>query len=146
MNVDVTAEVIIQRPRAEVFRFVTDVAQDTLWTSGLLEAHQLTDGPFAAGTRIERTSKFLGRRFSYTIEIRHVEPDAHIEMVTTAGPFPMTIHYQLDDQAEGTRMRIRALGEPGGFFSLAAPLLGRSVRRQIGLDLETLKEVLESRS
>jgi uncharacterized protein YndB with AHSA1/START domain len=146
MNVDVTAEVIIQRPRAEVFRFVTDVSQDTLWTSGLIEARKVTDGPFAAGTRIERTSKFLGRRFSYTIDIQRVEPDALVEMVTTAGPFPMTIYYQLDDQAGGTRMRIRAMGEPGGFFSLAAPLLGRSVRRQIGLDLETLKDVLESRS
>jgi hypothetical protein len=36
-------------------------------------------------------------------------------------------------------------GEPGGFFRLAEPLIQRAVKRQFRADLETLKDMLETR-
>lgn len=142
MSIDVQVHALIPRSAAEVFAFVTDVSKDVLWTSGLLDARLVTDGPYATGARVARTSKFLGRRMVYTLEITEVVPDARVEMITTAGPFPMQISYRLEPEGGGTRLFIRAAGDPGGFYALAGPLLASAVRRQIQLDLDTLADLL----
>jgi len=41
-------------------------------------------------------------------------------------------------------MRIRAEGEPSGFYKVAGPLLSRAVRRSIAADLARLKATLEA--
>lgn len=37
------------------------------------------------GPQVERASKFLGRRFSYTIDVVEVEPLRRVEMKTSVG-------------------------------------------------------------
>ena len=141
---NVTVETTIARPRDAVFAYTTVVDNNVVWTSGLLEAHKVTDGPFGVGTRIERVSKFLGRRMTYTIEITAVEPGRRIEMSTTAAPFPLTVHYEYEDApGGGTVFRIHTFGEPGMFFGLAMPIVTPAVRRSIAHDVATLKDVLE---
>ena len=144
MSVDITAEVLIDRPRAEVAAYMFDPRHDATWTGGLVEAKPLNDGPLAKGAKVERVSKFLGRRFGYVIEVLDHEPERRVEMLTTE-PFEMRITYLLDDAAGGrTRTRIRAAGGGGAFFQVAGPLLSRMVKRSIQNDLEMLKEALEA--
>jgi hypothetical protein len=50
------------------------------------------------------------------------------------------------DADGGTIARIRARGDATGFFRVAAPFMARMVRRNIGKDLELLKQHLEQRS
>ena len=56
----------------------------------------------------------------------------------------MRIRYELADANGSTVASIRAQGDATGFFRMAAPLLGRMVRRNIQHDLETLKGYLEA--
>lgn len=144
MSVDITAEVTIDRPRAAVAAYMFDPRNDAVWTGGLVDARPLGDGPLVTGSKVERTSKFLGRKFSYLIEVLDHEPEARVEMLTHE-PFEMRITYLLDDAPGGaTRTRIRAAGGGSGFFQVAGPLLGRMVKRSIQNDLEMLKEALEA--
>jgi uncharacterized protein YndB with AHSA1/START domain len=142
--VDVAVEIEIARPRAEVFAYVVDVENDAAWTTGLVRAEKKTEGPLQPGSRIARVSRFLGRELVYDIEIVGVEPDRALVMKTSSGPFPMAIRYELEDAPGGTRMRIRTQGEASGFFKLTGPLLSAAVKRQIGLDLAHLKDLLEA--
>ena len=144
MSVDITAEVLIHRARPDVAAYMFDPRHDTTWTGGLVDARPLTDGLLVTGAKVERTSSFLGRRFSYVIEVLDHEPERRVEMLTME-PFEMRITYLLDDAEEGfTRTRIRAAGTGGAFFRMAGPLLARMVKRSIQNDLEMLKETLES--
>jgi polyketide cyclase/dehydrase/lipid transport protein len=143
MAIDVTAEVRIERPRRTVARFMFDPQNDAIWTNGVIESRPLDPGLLARGKRVERTSKFLGRRFSYVIEVVENEEERFVEMETNE-PFEMRVRYELEDDGAATCARIRARGGGTGFFSLAGPLLSRMVRRSIQNDLETLKEYLES--
>jgi hypothetical protein len=145
MAIDVTSSTVIPCTPAEVWEYLLEPGNDVTWTSGLIEARALTEGPLAPGSRVERVSKFLGRRLTYTIEVVGVVPERSIEMTTTAGPFPMRVTYLLEPVPEGTRFSIRNQGEPSGFFALTGPLLGAAVRRQVQLDVETLRDVLASR-
>lgn len=147
MSVDITVHSDIQRSAADIFAYVTHVEHDPVWTSGLLEVRVLTEGEIAPGTRFERVSKFLGRRMTYVIDVVELVPDERLLMRTSSGPFPMEITYTVSPLGDGrTRFSIRAKGDPGGFFSLVGPLMSRQVARQIQLDVDTLKEVLEAQA
>ena len=144
MAVDVTCEVTIDRPRAAVAAYMFDPQNDVAWTTGIVACKPLTPGRLRPGSRVERTSQFLGRRFDYVYEVVAADGDRSVELQVNE-PFPMRISYILDDAGDGTRARINARGEAGGFFRLATPLLGLMVRRSIGKDLARLKACLEAR-
>jgi len=89
---------------------------------------------------------FLGRRLTYTYEVRAHEPGERFVMATAEGPFPMETTYLWEDAASGaTRMTLRNRGEPSGFSRVAAPLMARATRRANEKDLRALKRLLEDR-
>ena len=142
MSVDVQREVAIRRPRTAVAAYMFDPRNDTQWTTGVVESRPLSEGRLRPGARVERTSAFLGRRFSYVYEVAAADDDRSVDL-TVAQPFPMHIRYELEDTADGTLARIRAHGEAKAFFRVAAPLLNTMVGRNIGKDLALLKQQLE---
>jgi hypothetical protein len=144
MSTDVRVETVIARPRADVAAVMFDPRNDAAWTTGVVEARPLTEGRLRVGSRVERTVKFLGRRFSYLYEVVAGEGDAFVEMTVTQ-PFPMHVRYELADVDGGTRATIHATGEARGFFRIAAPLMNGMVRRNIAADLAKLKALVESR-
>lgn len=143
MSTDVRVEVVVDKPRAEVAAYMFDPTHDLEWTTGVVGVRPLTTGRLRRGSRVERTSKFLGRTFSYTYEVVDDDGDRFIEM-RVEEPFPMHIRYELEDANGKTRTAIHAKGEAGGFYRIAAPLLNRMVRKNITRDLETLKAKLEA--
>ena len=145
MEVDVTTEAVIQRPRQEVFAFDADPSNATAWYRNIDSVEWLTDPAVEPGSQIRFRARFLGRTLEYTYEIREVQPGLLLEMSTADGPFPMRTTYEFRDEAAGqTRMSLRNRGRPSGFASLSAPLMSRAMRRATAKDLEMLKELLES--
>jgi hypothetical protein len=115
-----------------------DPSNDAAWTTGVIAVNPLTPGRLHAGSRVERTVKFLGKRFSYTYDVVDALDDAYVEMAVSQ-PFPMQIRYELQAVApSSTRVAIHARGDASGFYRLMSPILNRMVRRNIRRDLEAL--------
>jgi uncharacterized membrane protein len=144
MSVDVTVEQDIARPPDEVARFAMNPANDREWIGALTSVRTLTDGPVGVGTRVERVASFLGKRIEYVNEITAYEPGRRLEMRSVKAPFPLTVTYEFETAPGGSVARIRTGGDAGGFYNLAAPLLGAMVKRGVGRDLEKLKAILEA--
>ena len=144
MSLDVSAEVVIHRPKAEVAAFAMDWSNDPVWIGGVVEAEPLTDAPLAEGIRVRRVARFLAKRIEYVNEVTKHDPASFLEMRSVKGPFPMTIRYEFEPAADGTLARIRIRGEATGFFKLAGSVLAAAVRRSVVNDLKTLKQLLES--
>jgi len=142
MTVDVRPQVRIRRPRHEVAAFMFDPANDLRWTGGITDSRPARPGPLIEGATVERTARFLGRRFTYGYVVTAREADTLVEM-TVDRPFPMRVRYELDDDDGGTLAGIRATGTPGRFFGWATPLMRRQVRRAIAADLDRLRRCLE---
>src|SRR5262249_21201742 len=119
MSTDVRVHVTIRRPRAEVASFMFDPTNDTLWTTGVIDVRPLAPARLGVGSKVERTSKFLGRTFAYHYEVVEADGDRTVAMKVEQ-PFPMQIRYALDESPEGTVASIHATGEAGGFYRLAA--------------------------
>ncbi len=142
MATDVRVELEIPRARADVAAYMFDPSHDAAWTSGVVAVNPLTPGRLRVGSRVERTVKFLGKRFSYLYEVVDAGDDTFVEL-TVAQPFPMQVRYQLDAVgADATRVAIHARGDASGFYRLMSPILNRMVRRNIRRDLESLARCL----
>src|SRR4051812_1071824 len=145
MAVDVTTEIVIDRPRGAVAEYAADVDHACEWYENIKRVQWETPSPLAVGSRVAFIAEFLGRRLTYTYEIRELVPGERLVMSTAQGPFPMETTYTWEDAAHGaTRMTLRNHGEPAGFQRIAAPLLERAMRRANAKDLQRLKGILEA--
>jgi hypothetical protein len=148
MSIDITAEVAIRRPVADVAAYMIDPANDPSWIGGVREVRMETPPPLGPGSRVARVAHFLGRRVEYVNEVTELNPARVLDMRSVKAPFPMRVTYSFEPAADGgvaTIVRNRVRGTPGGFFALFGPLLAPLVKRSVSKDLERLRDVLEAR-
>lgn len=146
MDVDVTLEADIRRPRREVAAFASDPVNVPRWYANIRAVEVLTEGPLAVGSRMRFVARFLGRTIEYTYVVAELVPGERLVMTTASGPFPMTTTYTFADLPTGsTRMSLRNHGSPSGFGALAAPVMSRAMERSMTKDLRRLTAVLEGR-
>lgn len=146
MDVDVTVQADIRRPRHDVAAFACDPRNVPRWYANIRTVDLLTGLPLAVGSRMRFVARFLGRTVEYTYEVTALVPDERLTMSTASGPFPMTTTYAFDDLPSGaTRMTLRNHGSPAGFQSMAAPVLSRAMERATTKDLRRLTRLLEGR-
>jgi hypothetical protein len=145
MRVDVVTEIEIRRPRDEVAAYACDPDNATAWYRNIDAVEWATPRPLAVGSRLAFAARFLGRRLSYTYEVRELVPGERFVMSTAEGPFPMQTTYLWEDAPDGaTRMTLRNRGMPAGFSKLAAPIMAMAMRRANGKDLREIKRILEA--
>ena len=101
MDVDVTTEITIDRPRAEVAEYTCDPDHATEWYANITDVKWKSPKPLAVGSLVEFTAKFLGRRLVYTYEIAELVPGTRFVMRTADGPFPMVTTYEFSDVGRG---------------------------------------------
>ena len=144
MPVDIHTEIEIDRPRGEVAAYAANPDNTTAWYQNIQAIEWETAPPLGVGSQIAFVARFLGRRLTYTYEIKALEPGERLVM-STARPFPMETTYTWEDTASGgTKMGLRNRGEPSGFSKIAVPLMARAIRRANRKDLQALKQILEA--
>ena len=140
----VSESIVVERPIDDVFAYLTNPETVGEWQGSALEA-RLEDGPMRAGSRVVETRKFLGRRIESTMEVLEYEPPTRFVIATRSGPVPFTVTNVLSAENGATRVEATLEGEPGAFFRLAEPLVGRAAEREIRSTFATLKDVMEER-
>jgi uncharacterized membrane protein len=144
--VDVSSDIVIQRPRHEVARYSSDPDNAPTWYVNIKSVEWKTPRPLSVGSRIAFVASFLGRRISYTYEVVELIHDLRCVMRTAQGPFPMETTYTWDTTVDGgTHMTLRNRGTPTGFSKLVGPFIARAVRSANRKDLAALKKLLETR-
>jgi hypothetical protein len=146
MTVDVTSEIVIDRPRDTVAAYAADPSNAPVWYDNIDSVEWKTAPIVAVGSKAAFVARFLGRRIEYTYELVDVVPGERLVMRTSQGPFPMETTYTFADAGAGaTHMALRNHGEPDGFSKLVAPVIRPAMRRANRKDLAKLKSILESR-
>jgi hypothetical protein len=142
--VDVSTEIVIARPRAEVAAYAGDPGNAPEWYANIVSVRWRTPPPVGVGSRLDFVARFLGRTLAYTYEVVEHGPQ-RLVMRTAQGPFPMETTYTWRAEDAGhTRMTLRNRGEPAGFARMTAPLVAAAMRRATAKDLARLKRILES--
>jgi uncharacterized membrane protein len=145
MNVDVSSEIVINRPLDEVFTYSSNPNNVPAWYANIKAIEWKTPPPLRLGSQIAFVAHFLGRRMAYTYEIVELVPGKRLTMRTAEGPFPMETTYTWEAAVGGgTRMTLRNCGKPAGFSKFVAPFMALAVRRANRKDLALLKSRLET--
>lgn len=87
--VDVTTDIVIDRPQAAVSAF----AAAPKWNVNIKSVEWQTPRPLSVGSRVAFVAEFLGRRLAYTYEIVEWVRGERLVMRTADGPFPMETTY-----------------------------------------------------
>lgn len=147
MPVEITTEIVIDRPREEVAAFAADPDNATAWYEHVKRVVWRTRRPLAVGTRVGFLAESLGKQLEFVYEITAFVPGERLVMRTEEGRVPMETTYAWrDEPGGGTRMSLSNHSEPRGVGRLSATLLKRSMRRSSAKDLSRLKHELESRA
>jgi uncharacterized membrane protein len=144
VKVDVTTEIVIDRPVSEVSKYAADPGNAPWWYANIKSVEWKTSPPVQRGSLVAFVAQFLGKRLAYTYEIAEFSPGERLVMRTQAGPFPMETTYTwAAESPTATRMTLRNAGEPAGFSAVAAPVMSAAMRRANRKDLANLKAILE---
>jgi uncharacterized membrane protein len=144
MAVDVLTEIVIDRPRDQVANYAANPSSAPEWYTNIKSVEWKTTPPMDIGSRLAFVAHFLGRRLTYTYEVREFIPGERLVMRTSEGPFLMETTYTWESVGAGkTRMTLRNRGEPKGFSKLLAPFMAAGIRRANRKDLRCLKALIE---
>lgn len=145
MPLDVSAHRRIPLPQPDVAAYAMDWRNDAEWTQGIKTAELTREarrGGFGVGAEVTRTAYFLGRRIETVLRVAE-RTDQVLDMLSTAGPFPMHVTYTFRPDGDGaTEASIRVRGGPTGPGKVLAPLTGAMVRRNLKRDLRDLERKL----
>jgi uncharacterized protein YndB with AHSA1/START domain len=142
--VDVIAETVIERPRHEVFEFMSKLNNVPLWLDGCKKVWELEGDSEAVGGKVAHLDEFMGQEFEAHFEVIEWEPNDRMVFEAISGPFRGTSEETLEDEGDATLVRIRVKGDPTGFLKVLSFGAKRMAQQQIERSLDNLKEILEN--
>ncbi|GAA2607873.1 SRPBCC family protein [Paractinoplanes durhamensis] len=119
----INGEVLIRRPAEEVFDFVADERNESMYNPAMVDVEKITEGPIGLGTRFAAT--MITNRRPLRIEIEYTGFDRPRSLTSmscmAAADFAGTL--TVTPEADGTHLRWSWQMRPKGALRLLAPLL-----------------------
>lgn len=142
----VAAEVVINRPLEDVFKFIKDMDNHATWQTGVIESRITSEGSVHVGSTYRYVTQMMGRQIDTEGEVITCDPAKGFFYRSTKAPFQITGGYTFKKENGGTKVTQQIIADVEGFFSLARPIVVRTTKRNIENNLQTLKEVLEAQT
>ncbi len=140
--IQVENSVVINKPVAEVYAFVTNGENSAKWQGGVESV--VSEGPSnKVGSQFTETRKFLGQEMKTIMEITEVVENEKWSAKVVKGPVPYQVTVKFEAEGGGTKMTIRIEGEPTGFFKMAEGMVSSQLEKSLAEDSQRVKALLE---
>lgn len=134
---------VIDRPVADVWAFVSDLAMTPQWRTTVTSVTPPTE--LAAGSEFEATTRLLGRGWQWRLRITSVEPERVLSYQTIDGVADIEVEYRLARDDAGCHFALAGRSRPSGPVSRLVDRAGAwKLRREIEGQLQNLKRILEA--
>jgi uncharacterized protein YndB with AHSA1/START domain len=141
--VEVSGEVVVDKPVDEVFRLFSDLEQSHYYSAPVIERTKITDGPIGVGTRYRARDKWPGREVEFTVEITEHSPPTGLA-ASWSTPMEGGWRAEFSGSGSGTRLSFTAMMKPSGLMGLLTPVLRPWAGRQTRAFLSQFKAWAES--
>lgn len=142
--IQIDKQIFINRPAQDVFNFVTDPANSPKYQSGTQSAEWTSNGAVGVGSTWKAIGRFMGRDIEAEMQITDWQPPVQNSHKAISGPIPFEMTVKVEAQDGGTLLTQKGQVEFGGFFKLAEGVVGKQLDKQMEVDLQALKVILES--
>jgi len=141
--IEVRAEVSVERPPAEVFAYLADMANNPEWQNGMQSCRWTSEPPLRLGSTYDQVARFLGREIVSSFEVTEFEDGTLIRIRSTAG-MPLDITRRVEPDGRGDSLVTAVVrGDSSGVTRLADPLIRVIVGKSVRADYRRLKASLE---
>ena len=138
-----SASVLIDRPVAEVWAFVSDVEKMDLWAKGVTKTRLESEGDVAQGSVFTGKFTHRGREFDVRYTVTVCEPQSRFG-IESEGMLRYSGIMELEDADGATRVTNTVeTGADRAASRLMAGLFRWGMRRQLSKELGVLKRVIE---
>jgi len=138
--------VIIKRPADKVFAYTTEAKSWPKWHGAIPEAEQTSKGQMGVGTTFRGKSRMMGQTSEWTAKMTEYEPYKRWGKVIDSGSLVIDDKLVCDPAEGGTRLTMAYEVKVGGILKLLSPMIISSMRKQLKLDLASLKGILEAQA
>ena len=144
--------IMIEKPVEEVFRFVAEGENGSLWNSAVKKVRKISDRPVNAGARYSMVRDLPGGSVENTYEVVEYEENKTLSIKIISGPTPFLYRYRFAPSGTGTRLQMNAEVDKEGLVDILgtkariAPefVLAGFMKEGVIENLRTLKKLLES--
>jgi len=138
--------VIIKSPADKVFAYTTEAKSWPKWHGAIPEAEQTSKGQMGVGTTFRGKSRMMGQTSEWTAKMTEYEPHKRWGKVIDSGSLVVNDKLVCDPAEGGTRLTMVYEVKVGGMLKLLSPVIISSMRKQLKLDLASLKGILEAQA
>jgi carbon monoxide dehydrogenase subunit G len=141
----VDESIVINKPRTEVWDFLSDPDNVTVYSSNVVEYEVVEGEPAEVGRKAHGVVKVAGRRLELNDEIVELEEGRSMTTASEDATVPYRLNIRLEDADDGTRVDWHQEMESlKGVFKLADPLVLKLYSRDVRSNLEKAKAILEA--
>jgi carbon monoxide dehydrogenase subunit G len=134
----------IERPREEVWAFMTTLSNSPKWITGVKETKQVSPGPMAAGARLTETRTLGKYTETYEIEVKEFDAPKRYAAGAKAGKAEFVYTFELKEAGAATEVTMRATMDGRGLaFKMFAGMGLKMMEKYDGDQLERLKAAAE---
>ena len=145
-----SATIEINRPAAQVWRYMTNDELTKKWVSGLEEIRHMTPGVTGAGEKLYLVEAYEGERFPMEMTIERVVEPRELTFVLIGVGDPSNSFtekgiYLLEEHEGKTRLTLAAQTDYHGFLPrLMEPIITKQADAKVAGDLARMKALVEA--
>jgi uncharacterized membrane protein len=135
--------ITINRPVKEVFDFILDGRNSTLWRPSVLDVQLMPGNPLGVGAIFKQGLKGPGGRIDGDYEIVECKPNELIRFQVIAGPARPTGTYLFKSMDDSTQVKFILDFQPKGLAKLMDGMINKSMKGEVE-KLSNLKAYFEN--
>lgn len=144
--INISSTIMIYRPAAAVFDFISSAANDFEWQYGTLASTSTSTAAPGQGTTFQTVGHLMGRRVTGTFEITEYEAGRRYGFRSTSGPMQIVTLFTLEMEKGATRVRVTTEANPVNSMDFNERSMSRYMQKQMREDLAMLRDILEGRT
>jgi uncharacterized membrane protein len=135
--------VVIVRPVERVFEFVTNLQNNPIWQTDIMELEMTSENHYGLGAAYRCVNRFMGKRIESEGIVTDYKPSKICCLQITSGDFAAECNMVFETVEDGTKFTASGVYDPG-LFKLFKMIVKRKVNQQMEKDMLKLKHVLEN--
>jgi carbon monoxide dehydrogenase subunit G len=142
-TIDIAADIEIAADPADIAAVMFDPSREAEWVS-VVTGVEVIDPALVRGARVRHTARVMDQEVSWTTEVETVHFPHVLALRIADGPVVGTTRFEIQRSGSGSRVRIRAVGDPGAALSLVpVSMVTGPLQSMLASDLARLKSIVE---